>query len=331
MKKIIILLSTLIALLQISAFAADNPIFVMVDDTYLSFDQPPIMQNDRVLVPLRAIFEALDATVEWDEQTQTITSYKGNTIVVMQIGNASYTVNEADKSLDVSPQIINGRTLVPVRAIAESFNCEVNWDDSTQTVVIESDVKIKIERKDSIIATACNSPGISVAWPEIIESTNPESMHKINEQTKATIDAETENIKPFIEQNFGYHLDYGIPNIKNNLLTILYTSYITMDGESSVFEFVEVYKLDTGEKAAITDFFPDMTYEEIYDKITLDFTMIIASEPDQYFEDAAEIISYNYGLAVIYPCGNEIVVTFNPGVIAPYELGFKTITYPAEY
>ena len=109
---------------------------VLVNGTAVSFDQPPIIQNGRTLVPLRAIFEALGATVDYEQSTQTLTAVRENVTVIMQIGNSVFTVNGEQKTLDVAPQIIGGRTLVPARAIAESFGAEVAWDQSTQTMTI---------------------------------------------------------------------------------------------------------------------------------------------------------------------------------------------------
>ena len=101
-----------------------------------ALDVPAQIIDSRTMVPLRAIFEALGASVEWDDATKTVTSVKGDTTVKLTIGNAAITVNGADKALDVPAQIVDSRTLVPVRAIAESFGCDVAWDDATKTVTI---------------------------------------------------------------------------------------------------------------------------------------------------------------------------------------------------
>ena len=101
-----------------------------------ALDVPAQIIDSRTMVPLRAIFEALGASVEWDDATKTVTSVKGDTTVKLTIGKAAITVNGADKALDVPAQIVDSRTLVPVRAIAESFGCEVGWDDATKTVTI---------------------------------------------------------------------------------------------------------------------------------------------------------------------------------------------------
>lgn len=102
----------------------------------VKFDQPPIIKDERTLVPLRAIFEALGATVDWDGETQSVTSVKDDKTVKLTIGSNILYVNDTAVELDVPAQLINERTLVPVRAVAESFDCKVDWDGDTQTVII---------------------------------------------------------------------------------------------------------------------------------------------------------------------------------------------------
>ncbi|OPZ92173.1 MAG: hypothetical protein BWY74_01713 [Firmicutes bacterium ADurb.Bin419] len=112
------------------------PIKVLIDGVQVKFDQPPVIQDGRTLVPLRAIFEAMDATVTWDAETRTVTSIKIDTTIVLKIGNNVMTKNGSDITLDVPAQILNGRTLVPARAVAESFGAKVDWDAKTRTVII---------------------------------------------------------------------------------------------------------------------------------------------------------------------------------------------------
>ncbi len=111
-------------------------ITVKVDGKAVEFDQPPVLENDRTLVPLRAIFEALGATVEWEDATQTVKASKGDIAISLQIGSKDMFVNGTTKVLDVPAKLLNSRTLVPVRAISEAFGCKVDWEDATQTVII---------------------------------------------------------------------------------------------------------------------------------------------------------------------------------------------------
>ena len=114
----------------------DETIMIFLNGEKLSFDQPPVIIDGRTLVPLRAIFEALGADVFWEDATKTVTAKKGHTVVSLVIGSKAITVNTTAKELDVPAQIINSRTLVPVRAISEAFGCDVGWDAVTQSVLI---------------------------------------------------------------------------------------------------------------------------------------------------------------------------------------------------
>lgn len=112
----------------------DSGVKVKVDDTLLNFDVLPVIQNGRTLVPMRAIFEALGASVEWNGETQSITAKNKDVTIQMQIGNNTLTKNGQSSQIDVSPQLIDGRTMVPVRAISDCFNVLVDWNGYTQTV-----------------------------------------------------------------------------------------------------------------------------------------------------------------------------------------------------
>ena len=98
--------------------------------------QEPVMENDRVLVPLRAIFEATGAEVEWEDETQTVTARTCMGTVIMQADNPVMTINGEAIELDVPPRVVNGRTLVPVRAAAQGSGAKVEWLEGLQRVVV---------------------------------------------------------------------------------------------------------------------------------------------------------------------------------------------------
>ena len=122
---------------QFNSIGMSHFIAVEVDGKFVRFDQRPTILGGRTLVPMRAIFEALDATVDWNNATRTATSTLGGTTVSVTIGSNVMYKNGQQIPLDVSAQMIGGRTMVPVRAIAEAFDCEVDWDSETRTVIIE--------------------------------------------------------------------------------------------------------------------------------------------------------------------------------------------------
>lgn len=103
----------------------------------LAFEQPPVIENDRIIVPLRAIFEALGAEVTWHNETQTVSATRNDTYIELQIDSKEMKVNNEIKYLDMPAKIINSRTMVPARAIAEAFGLNVNWDAENRAVIID--------------------------------------------------------------------------------------------------------------------------------------------------------------------------------------------------
>ena len=133
---------------------ADDNIKVLLNDQKIEFDVSPQIINDYTMVPVRAIFEALGYDVEWQASSQTILAYSKSTdlFIAMTVGvpkiiSGDYTdyINYKQyegyserfvSALDISPQIINERTLVPVRAVSEASRCNVLWENNSKTVFI---------------------------------------------------------------------------------------------------------------------------------------------------------------------------------------------------
>lgn len=113
-----------------------DEITVKLNGLKINSDVPAQIVDGRTLVPLRAIFESLNMNVEWDDATQTVTATGNGVTIRMTIGESTFTKNDQVITLDVPAQVINDRTLVPVRAISESLDYTVTWDEETQTVEI---------------------------------------------------------------------------------------------------------------------------------------------------------------------------------------------------
>lgn len=148
MKKILTLLFATILvvplLLQPATAQASKAITIYVDGVQLKTDQPPAMIQGRVMLPLRAIFEALDARVHWDQKNQTVTGIKGDTTVELKIKSKVATINDQTVRLDVPAQILRGRTMVPVRFVSEALGQDVDWNSKEQIVMIKSDTPSNI-------------------------------------------------------------------------------------------------------------------------------------------------------------------------------------------
>ena len=105
-----------------------------------NLDVQPVVLEDRTLVPVRFIAESFGAKVGWDGATETVTVQLGDTDITLQIGSCDMTVNGKTTTLDVPAQTINDRTLIPLRAIAESLGKTVFWDD--QGLIAISDAEL---------------------------------------------------------------------------------------------------------------------------------------------------------------------------------------------
>lgn len=136
MKKLLSFLLTL-TLLTSTAGAVN----LYVDMNLIDTDTPPTIVDGRTLVPVRAIFEAIGATVTWDGATSTATGVRGDTTVTIQINNTTAYVNGEARVLDVPAQLINDRTMVPARFISEAMGCDVTWDGNTSTAAVAYQLK----------------------------------------------------------------------------------------------------------------------------------------------------------------------------------------------
>ena len=148
MKKIlgIIVVLALIALQTGAVFGstADSAIRVFVHGNEVDFGKydsvMPRIENGRTLVPIRAITDALGASIAWEEATQTVTIASDANSIVLVIGSYTVNVNGVNMETEAAPVIENGRTLVPLRIISEALKEKVEWNGETRSVIIEKNV-----------------------------------------------------------------------------------------------------------------------------------------------------------------------------------------------
>jgi len=127
----------LVAESNININQINRDIIVKISGSEISFDQNPILYNNRTLVPMRKIFEKLGADVIWDNNTKTASGRRGDRTVKVSVGSNVMYVNNKQIILDTPPILLSDRTLVPVRAVSEGMGCDVDWIEKTNTVTIE--------------------------------------------------------------------------------------------------------------------------------------------------------------------------------------------------
>jgi len=118
---------------------ASSGVTVKVDDITVSFEQPPVIDGGRTLIPLRGVFDALDCDVEWDGVNKNVLIKKDNNVVSVKIGDPNVYKNGVLSSvIDVPAKVINGRTMIPVRGVFELFDNYVGWNEEERIVEIYS-------------------------------------------------------------------------------------------------------------------------------------------------------------------------------------------------
>ena len=137
------------ALLGTVPVFAHPPISVKVDGKDLAFKPAPVIENDRTLVPMRGIFEALGAELIWNEPEQLVTAVSKNDVLFFRIGDKKlYKNGKLIYTMDVPAKILNDRTFIPLRAVSESLGAGVQWDGKAYRVDIYSDGKIPENPKE---------------------------------------------------------------------------------------------------------------------------------------------------------------------------------------
>lgn len=124
----------LAAAMMVNAGALD----LYVDSVKLEPDVPPTVVDGHTLVPLRSIFDALGAELQWDNATKTAAGSRGDSVISIQVGSQTALVNGEEKSLETPAQVVDGNTMVPARFVAEGLNCIVKWDKATDGIYIST-------------------------------------------------------------------------------------------------------------------------------------------------------------------------------------------------
>ena len=123
--------------LEVSVFA-ERSISISLNGKEIKTDAPAYIKDDRTLVPIRFISEALGYKVDWNEKDRQVTISKEGIEMVLTIGKKEVLINGVSKSNDVAPEITKDRTFVPIRFIAENFGIKVDWDKDNYVVILTS-------------------------------------------------------------------------------------------------------------------------------------------------------------------------------------------------
>lgn len=148
-KKLSAILSAIMLVLCFAKSA--GAINVIMNSSFVKFpDQEPVVENGVTLVPVRPIAEALGLDISWDESKQLVTLKGGSFFIELTIGSDAARTSSGEKKLSAAPKIIGGRTMVPLRFIAETMGLTVLWSDEYQRVIINGKIDTSVSAADKI-------------------------------------------------------------------------------------------------------------------------------------------------------------------------------------
>lgn len=201
MKKTIIILLIISLTLSFVAAAAEREIKVTIDGKEVLFpDQKPIAENQRTLVPVRFVSEALGANVDWIQQEQKVKIEKDGQLIELILGQKKVKAGDKTIELDVAAKGYNQRTMVPLRFISEALGCNVEWVQETYTVVITTGTK-KIDND------LVNVPLKSEAMIEILGPKGKDNPYDVDFQMLIMLDKpmelQYEDAQNLLEARFG--------------------------------------------------------------------------------------------------------------------------------
>lgn len=131
--------------------AAGATVTAFVNDARIS--GAVITEEGRVLVPMRAFFEATGARVYWDEASRTVRAFTGERTVTLQVDKAEAFISGQPVGLDVPPRIFNDRTYVPLRFASEALGGEVAWNDENRV----ASVRLNRPVNETVVALPVNA------------------------------------------------------------------------------------------------------------------------------------------------------------------------------
>lgn len=113
-----------------------NFVRLYLNNQLLHTNQSPVIKNNRTLVPLRTIAEALDASVDWNQNTQTVTIQSSNKTIKIPINSHNVLVDGKEIFIDAPAQLMNNTTMVPLRFVTEQLGAYVSWDNTSYSIQI---------------------------------------------------------------------------------------------------------------------------------------------------------------------------------------------------
>lgn len=337
-KKLAVGLTTaaLLATCTGAAFAAPT---VTVNGQALNLEQPPVIVESRTLVPMRAIFEALGCEVNWEAESKTVFAQKELDYLALTIGEKNLYCSNGPIELDVPAQIINDRTMVPLRAVSEALDAAVSWDASTETITVvgkaQGDYKYETKKYTENEETI----SVDMAYPQFIFRADADNtvFDTLNKQFAATARTRASAFRQMISED-GSQSPYtptaqerfAVTYNQGQYFSVLFENVQNTGGAHPItLRNSAVYDMKTGKALALTDILAGD--QKTIDQIIHDgFAAQVKATPEAFYPDVEKYLSeaiakkaYGY-----YLTEKGLTIFFQQYEIAPYAAGFQEYTLP---
>ena len=258
MKKFLTGLVMAATIMSVSAVASAK-VEVLVDGEKLELSSEAIIENDSTLVPMRELFEALDARVDWDNDAKKAVAYSGINVLTIGIDSDIMLSSGEEVKLPAPARLVNEKTYVPLRAISESFGAEVMWDGETRTVLIntvklENDIKTNYIDKDIKNDSEETVMRISVAYPEIRKNADSEGIKDINKYNKTVAEYTMELLEASYKDVAIEVYNTSVTQGKVTQPVFLYKGYVVIQDKFDILSVNEGLYIGFGEEYELNNY-----------------------------------------------------------------------------
>lgn len=335
MKKMI----SMFAAMAVALSAMTAPVMavtyagVEVNGVKVQFEQDPVIENSRVLVPFRFVAESLGAEVSWDAETKTASCEKDGVAIDLTVNADDAVVSGQAVAIDVPAKIINSRVFVPLRFIAENMDADVAWDAENKTVKINVTAETTTEETTEATTEEVTKSTDEVESPAAVdfesyvnEDYNAKVTYPVFSGDKAAVNASIK--KAVVDKANAYVADAEKADdvSKNEYSNDVVVSY---DGEKGISVVSTEYIYTGGAHGSTTvasAVYDPETFEEVtvdsklMDKAIEQFKAMITDADSEMFEDAEkDITADNIGWYI--DADGQNVFYINEAIVAPYSAG----------
>ncbi len=332
----------------IVGFAAEKGVTVNLNGEEMKFETAPFIEDGRTLVPFRTIFEALDCAVSYRKigDEQIVSAQRGTENIQLTIGKNSIFADGGEINLDVAPKVVNDRTFVPLRAVSESLDCEVEWLGDINTVCIYKKYGQYDITSGHIEKTIKNDDGIdlmyiSAVYPIINDDNGFASeINKFYKEKAESFAAEAE--KEYAEganeilkekgtdeyMPMDFCLSFEVNTNRKNLLSITTIDYRnTLGAHPNEVHESKTYDMTTAKEYALKDIMGveqnevDLSVTEAFEDWMKDNAIELDDEAKANIEKEAPNVQW-------YLTDTTLNMYFNQYQIAPYAAGLPMVEVP---